>query len=214
LRPPDTENLLAREKDALFQVSQGYTGYDEDGLQLVVHGKSLVGLGANCPGPWGTPADTITRALREIDEAGPTIEAISPFYETVAVGRVGQPPYVNAAALIDTVLSGEALLRLLKAIERRAGRRGGSPWGSRTLDIDILDHKGLVSHWRGRHPRFARPGPRPLILPHPWIAERPFVLRPLLDIAPEWRHPVLKTNVRTLWQRAARRREGQVVRRL
>jgi 2-amino-4-hydroxy-6-hydroxymethyldihydropteridine diphosphokinase len=181
---------------------------------LAVHGKSLVGLGANCPGPWGTPADTITRALAEIAEAGPRVVAISPFYETAAVGRAGQPPYVNAAIVIDTPLSGEALLRLLKRIERRAGRRGGSPWGARTLDIDILDHKGLVRHWRGRVPRFARPGPRPLILPHPWVAERPFVLRPLLDIAPEWRHPVLKTSAAALWHGVARGREGQVMRRL
>lgn len=181
---------------------------------MATHGKTLVGLGANCPGPWGRPSNTITRALREIAHAGVAVEAVSAFYETAAVGRAGQPPYVNAAALIDTSLSGEALLRLLKRIEVKAGRRGSSPWGARTLDIDILDHKGLVRHWRGRHPGFARPGLRPLVLPHPWIEKRPFVLRPLLDIAPEWRHPVLKTSVRALWRQVARAREGQVMRKL
>ncbi|MGH6734501.1 MAG: 2-amino-4-hydroxy-6-hydroxymethyldihydropteridine diphosphokinase [Methyloceanibacter sp.] len=177
-------------------------------------GKTLVSFGANYPGPWGSPADTIARAVREIAHAGIAIEAVSGLYETAAVGRASQPSYINAVALIDTPLSPEALLRALKGIERRAGRRGGSPWGPRTLDIDILDHKGLVKHWRGRHPRFARAGPRPLVLPHPWMHERLFVLRPLLDIAPDWRHPVLKRSTRELWREAATAAQGQVLRKL
>jgi len=181
---------------------------------LGTHGKTLVGLGANCPGPWGKPADTIARALREIARAGVIVEAVSAFYETAAVGRAGQPAYVNAAALIYTHLPPEALLRLLKRIEREAGRRGGSPWGPRTLDIDILDYKGRTEHWRGRHPRFARAGARPLILPHPWIETRPFVLRPLLDVAPNWRHPVTKRSARALWRAVASGREGEVMRKL
>lgn len=177
-------------------------------------GKTLVGLGANCPGPWGSPAETIARALREIADEGPTVEAVSALYETAAVGRAGQPPYVNAVALLDTHLSPGALLRLLKRVEAQAGRRGGSPWGPRTLDIDILDHKGLVKHWRNGQPQFARAGPRPLVLPHPWIEKRPFVLRPLLDVAPNWRHPVTKRSVKHLWQQAARGREGRIMRRI
>jgi len=181
---------------------------------LATHGKTLLGLGANCPGPWGRPADTIARALSEMARENVTVEAVSAFYETAAVGRAGQPPYVNAVALIDTHLPPEALLRLFKRIERAAGRRGGSPWGPRTLDIDILDHKGRIKHWRGRNPCFARAGARPLILPHPWVEARPFVLRPLLDVAPDWRHPVTKQSAETLWRRAARGREGQIMRKL
>jgi 2-amino-4-hydroxy-6-hydroxymethyldihydropteridine diphosphokinase len=177
-------------------------------------GNILVGIGANRPGPWGSPAETIARALDEIGRAGVRVEAVSALYETAAVGRAGQPPYINAAARLDTAMGPEALLRVLKRIEAMAGRRGGSPWGPRTLDIDILDYQGLVKHWRGRRPRFARAGPRPLVLPHPWIEKRPFVLRPLLDVAPEWRHPVLKTTVRALWRNAARARGGQVMRKL
>ena len=149
-----------------------------------------------------------------MERAGVTVEAISGLYETAAVGRAGQAAYVNAAALIDTALPPEALLRLLKGIERRAGRRGGSHWGPRTLDIDILDYKGRVKHWHRLRPRFARAGPRPLVLPHPWIETRPFVLRPLLDVAPDWRHPVTKRSVQALWREAALGREGQVMRKL
>jgi 2-amino-4-hydroxy-6-hydroxymethyldihydropteridine diphosphokinase len=181
---------------------------------LRAHGKILVGLGANHPGPWGGPVDTIKRALGEMEHAGIAIKAVSPFYETAAIGRARQPAYINAVAQIDTPLSPEALLRRLKEIERSAGRRGGRPWGARTLDIDIIDHKGRVRHWRARKADFARAGARPLVLPHPLMHERPFVLRPLLDIAPDWRHPVLQRSVGALWHAAREKRQGQVLKRL
>ena len=181
---------------------------------MVAISQILVGLGANHPGPWGPPRNTIECALAQLDEKGVRVRAVSCFYETAAVGRAGQPPYVNAAAIIETAMPPEALLRRLKQIEWTAGRRGGSPWGPRTLDLDILDYKGREQNWRGTVPRFARAGRRPLILPHPWIESRPFVLRPLLDVAPDWRHPVTRKSARSLWRRLAQGREGQVLRTL
>jgi 2-amino-4-hydroxy-6-hydroxymethyldihydropteridine diphosphokinase len=172
----------------------------------------LVGIGANYPGPWGTPSATINRALRNLDEKGVALVAVSELYETAALGRAGQPSYVNAVAQIETAMPPESLLRRLKQIEREAGRRGGSPWGPRTLDLDILDYQGRVKNWQGGVPRFARAGLRPLVLPHPWIENRPFVLRPLLDVAPDWRHPVTKESAQTLWRRVAHGREGRVLR--
>src|SRR6185437_16891007 len=111
--------------------------------------------------------NAIAQALGEIERAHIAVLAVSPLYETAAVGSARQPAYVNAVALLDTRLPPEALLRVLKGVERRSGRRGGRPWGPRTLDIDIIDYKGLIRHWRGRMPDFRRAGPRPLILPHP-----------------------------------------------
>ena len=181
---------------------------------MLARGKILLALGANCPGVWGTAPQTIAHALREIERANIEVLAVSPFYETEAVGRARQPAYVNAVALIDTSLPPEALLRVLKAIERRAGRRGGRPWGPRTLDIDIIDYRGLVRHWHGLQPEFPGAGRRPLVLPHPLAHERPFVLRPLLDVAPNWRHPVLKESARELWREAQGRGEGRVIGRL
>jgi 2-amino-4-hydroxy-6-hydroxymethyldihydropteridine diphosphokinase len=160
------------------------------------------------------PAETMTRALRELEAAGAHIERISSFYETAAVGRARQPAYVNAVALLDTSLPAAALLRVMKTIERRAGRRGGRPWGPRTLDLDIIDYKGLVSHWRTKRGGFARAGARPLVLPHPLAHARPFVLGPLLDVAPDWRHPVLKRSARELWRKAAADVQGRVIRKL
>jgi 2-amino-4-hydroxy-6-hydroxymethyldihydropteridine diphosphokinase len=184
------------------------------GPQLPARGKVLVALGANSPGPWGTHRETIAQALGEIGRANIGVVAVSPLYETAAVGNAKQPPYVNAVASLDTNLPPEALLRVLKGVERRAGRRGGRPWGPRTLDIDIVDYAGLVRHWRGRRGAFARAGARPLVLPHPLAHERPFVLRPLLDIAPHWRHPALKARGSELWRDASRWSEGRVVKRL
>ena len=182
--------------------------------QLLARGKVVVGLGANCPGVWGTSANAIAQALGEIERAHITVLAVSPLYETAAVGRARQPAYVNAVALLDTRLPPEALLRVLKGIERHSGRRGGRPWGPRTLDIDIIDYKGLIRHWRDGRADFARAGPRPLVLPHPLMQDRPFVLRPLLDIAPDWRHPVLGATAKSLWRKAASQRQGQVIKRL
>jgi 2-amino-4-hydroxy-6-hydroxymethyldihydropteridine diphosphokinase len=176
--------------------------------------KVVIGLGANFPGAWGGPAETIARALAELGRAHIRVTAVSPVYETAALGRSRQPPYVNAVALLDTPLSPDALLRVVKSIERRSGRRGGRPWGPRTLDIDIVDYGGQVRLWRQERGAFPDAGPRPLILPHPLAHERPFVLRPLFDIAPDWRHPALKKSVRELWRLASKRGQGAVLRRL
>jgi 2-amino-4-hydroxy-6-hydroxymethyldihydropteridine diphosphokinase len=182
--------------------------------QSLAYGKIVVGLGANSPGAWGTPAETIAQALGEIERPGIAVVAMSPLYQTAAVGNARQPPYTNAVAVLNTSLPPDALLRVLKDIERRSGRRGGRPWGPRSLDIDIVDYRGLVRHWRGGRTAFDRAGPRPLILPHPLAHERPFVLKPLLDIVPGWRHPTLGLSARELWRRVARRVEGRVLKRL
>jgi 2-amino-4-hydroxy-6-hydroxymethyldihydropteridine diphosphokinase len=182
--------------------------------QLNPRSKIVVALGANFPGNWGTPAETIAHALDEMRRAKIEVASVSPLYVKAALGSAKQPPYVNAVALLDTRLAPEALLRVLKAIERRSGRRGGRPWGQRTLDLDIVDYGGQVRHWRGRRSAYAHAGTRPLTLPHPLAHRRPFVLRPLLDIAPDWRHPALKASARELWRQAVKRGQGAVLKRL
>jgi 2-amino-4-hydroxy-6-hydroxymethyldihydropteridine diphosphokinase len=177
-------------------------------------GKVLVGLGANCPGPWGTPDETLHRALDEMAGRGVQIETVSPLYQTAALGPAGQPPYLNQVAVLATPLPAPALLRLLKEIEREAGRRGGRPWGARTLDLDILDYKGRVVGWAHGGKQAPRERVRPLVLPHPQIENRPFVLKPLLDVAPNWRHPALNLSVRQLWRQVPKRGQGSVLKRV
>jgi 2-amino-4-hydroxy-6-hydroxymethyldihydropteridine diphosphokinase len=156
----------------------------------------LIALGANMVGPWGTPRQTLMRAARELAKDGLQLRALSRVIETAPFGRPNQPNFVNAVARIDTHLPPEALLARLHAIERAAGRRRAIKWGPRTLDLDLLDYHGFI---RGRQQ--LRAGSGALVLPHPGIADRIFVLSPLAEIAPAWRHPQLHITAVQLLRR-------------
>jgi 2-amino-4-hydroxy-6-hydroxymethyldihydropteridine diphosphokinase len=145
----------------------------------------LIGLGSNVSGPWGSPRETVIRALRELDSNGTRLVIASRLVETTPFGKVNQPTFVNAAAEITTAMPPETLMRHLHDIERRAGRRRRLRWGPRTLDLDLLDYHGLVR--RG-----------PLKLPHPGIPERDFWLTPLMEIVPQWRHPVSRRSAHAM----------------
>jgi 2-amino-4-hydroxy-6-hydroxymethyldihydropteridine diphosphokinase len=153
----------------------------------------LLGLGANIAGPWGSPAETLSRALATLARAGLDELACSHFYRTKPVGGGHQPDFLNAVVATRARLAPFQLLRFLKALERQAGRRPGRRWGPRPLDIDILDYGGRRLGWPG-----ARRGRARLVLPHPDLHRRAFVLVPLREIAPGWRHPVLGAGASAL----------------
>lgn len=156
----------------------------------------LLGLGSNLAGPWGEPRAILSHALREFTKSGLRILACSSFYSTAPVGLGQQSSYTNAVVMIEGSVAPAALLRFLKRLERRAGRRLGRHWGPRQLDIDILDFGGQrIGQPRGRQ----RPGQ--LLLPHPEMHRRAFVLVPLREIAPTWRHPRSGFPVTTLLAR-------------
>lgn len=111
----------------------------------------------------------------------------SPIYETMPVGGPPQGLFLNSVWKIETSLSPEDLLRVLQLIEEKLGRKRALKNGPRTIDLDILDYEGRV-----------QAGPE-LSLPHPRLAERAFILRPLYDIQPAWVHPELGKTVRELW---------------
>jgi 2-amino-4-hydroxy-6-hydroxymethyldihydropteridine diphosphokinase len=152
----------------------------------------LIGIGSNMPGPWGTPAATVARVASELDRGAIRVTRVSTPVRTTPFGITDQPAFTNAALAITTGLAPAALLLHLQALERRAGRHREIRWGPRTLDLDILDYRGLV---------LAEPSA--LVLPHPGIAERPFVLVPIVEIAPHWRHPVTGLTATEMLARVA-----------
>lgn len=145
----------------------------------------LVALGSNISGPWGTPRQSVQRALDYLNRHPLRLVQASKLLLTEPFGRKNQPPFVNAVAVIETHLSPDALMRRLHMIEREAGRQRRLRWGPRTLDLDLLDYHGFVRAKRSL-------SIRPLVLPHPGMPERLFVLEPLASIAPRWRHPLTK----------------------
>lgn len=169
------------------------------------HGPSIVwiALGANVSGAWGSPADSLRRALAELGGDGIRILRCSAFYRTAPVGSTRQPPYTNAVVAIGSSLPPAALLRALKRLELRAGRRANGRWGPRPLDLDILDFGGRVI---GRPA--ARRAQGRLVLPHPEMHRRGFVLVPLAQIAPHWHHPRLGVTAGNLLRRMPLARRG------
>ncbi len=118
---------------------------------------------------------------------GTDVLAISPCYVSPPLGPPGQPDYRNAVLMVRTRLSPHALLECLQRIEHAWGRtRSGERWGPRTLDLDLIAHHDAVMRTAS------------LTLPHPRMHKRMFVLQPLCDIWPEWRHPWLKRTAREL----------------
>ncbi len=144
-------------------------------------------LGANLPGRFTSTAAAIEAALIEIEAQIGRIVARSRLYRSVAWPDPNDPEFVNAVALVETAHSAAAFLARLHDIEIAFGRVRGKANAPRPLDLDLIDFGGAVS----------APGENP-ILPHPRLTERAFVLLPLCDIAPDWRHPVTGRTVSEL----------------
>jgi 2-amino-4-hydroxy-6-hydroxymethyldihydropteridine diphosphokinase len=138
----------------------------------------LIALGSNLPSRAGPTAETLKAALAALEAQGVEIRKVSSFRQTPAWPNPADPPFTNAVALLDTSLQPVALLKLLHAVETGFGRVRSRPNAPRSLDLDLLAHGGTVLDVG------------PLILPHPRLAERRFVLEPLAEIVPHWRHPV------------------------
>lgn len=138
----------------------------------------LIALGASLPSRAGPPPATLRVALDALAARGVQVRKVSSFRQTEAWPDPAHPPFTNAAASLRTSLQPVAMLELLLAIETDFGRVRSQPNAPRPLDLDLLVHgKSVLNEG-------------PLILPHPRLAERRFVLEPLAEIVPAWRHPV------------------------
>lgn len=150
---------------------------------------TLIALGASLPGPDGvSPLETCRLAAVALDRvAGFRLRALSRWWESDPVPPMpGAPVFINAVARLEGAGDPAMLLAALHAIEDAAGRVRPYPNAPRTLDLDLIAQGDRVL-----------PGPRP-ILPHPRAHERAFVLLPLAEVAPGWRHPRLGDTVEAL----------------
>lgn len=144
---------------------------------------AYIGLGANL----GDPAWQLRRALAGLaDLEEVEVVQVSTFYLNPPLGPKGQPWYVNAVAQVRTRLAAEELRRSLGHLETTLGRVRGERWGPRVIDLDLLLYDGEVS----RTPE--------LVLPHPEMHRRAFVLAPLAEIAPDAWHPVFNKSAAQL----------------
>jgi 2-amino-4-hydroxy-6-hydroxymethyldihydropteridine diphosphokinase len=145
----------------------------KQGLRVVI----LIGLGANLPSALGPPQATLEAALAALEKNDVVIAQRSAWYRSAPVPAGDQPWYVNAVVAVVTRLGPVELLTLLHRVETRLGRVRRTRNEPRAVDLDILDYDGQV---RADAP----------VLPHPRLHRRGFVLLPLRDVAPAWRHPV------------------------
>lgn len=145
----------------------------------------LIGLGANLPSSAGAPDATLRAALAELAMHEIRVIEVSPLYRSPAWPDPNDPDYANAVANIETGLDLQRLMARLHETETVFGRKRSARNAPRTLDLDLIDYKGLISE--------GAPA-----LPHPRTSSRNFVLIPLRDVAPRWTHPVTNESVEVL----------------
>lgn len=145
---------------------------------------AFIGIGSNL----GDKSKNIEDAIRLVSELDSTkVVKISSFYKTEPVGYVDQDWYVNAVIKIVTNLPPKELLSSLLKIEKDLGREREKKWGPRIIDLDILFYEDLIVNEKG------------VMIPHPHLHERNFVLKPFCDIEPGFVHPIFKKDISTLY---------------
>lgn len=148
-----------------------------------------IAIGSNRPGRHGGPVAEVRAAIAALDG----VRSVAPIMSSAPLGP-SLRRYANTVVTLDSPLSPPDLLARLKAIERGFGRRRGRRWGSRVIDLDIILWSGGSWHSPG------------LCIPHIAFRGRSFVLRPLRDLAPDWRDPVTGRTIRQLHQLVDRAR--------
>ena len=158
-------------------------------------------LGGNLPSAQqGLPLATCTAALDRLELLGITIVQCSSWYRSLPLPASSQPPFVNGVVRIATTLDPVQLLDVLHFVEAHFGRRRDARNAPRTLDLDLLAYGNTISGPQG-HVR----------LPHPRMHQRAFVLKPLAELAPRWRHPVLGLTVVELLSKVSRDQSVELI---
>jgi len=164
------------------------------------HQKILIAMGANQPAGTMAPKNTLEHAIAMMGEFRLVVVAVSQWYKTPAFPPGAGPDFVNAAVRVETDLDPKDVLAALHRIEDALGRTRQARWEPRVCDLDliafgdrVLPDREAVAALMGVGPEVAgaMPAPAELILPHPRMHERGFVLVPICDVAPDWSHPIL-----------------------
>lgn len=145
--------------------------------------RAFLGLGSNM----GDSKAFIEEAIQSINDDYTKVKNIAKFYKTKAWGFKEQDDFLNTAIEVETTYNPKGLLRHLQKIENELGRERKVHWGPRTIDIDILFYDDDKIYKED------------LIVPHPYIEQRKFVLEPLCDIAPHFIHPIKNKSIKTLF---------------
>lgn len=161
--------------------------------------SALILAGSNLPTRFHAPSQLCLAGLERLESDAVQIVAASRIYATPCMPAGAGPDYANAVVRVATSLNPHVLLSSLHEVEEEFDRKRKNRWGARTLDLDLLDYDGQtlpnVNNWWAWHdlPREmqSQKAPSELVLPHPRIQDRAFVLVPLCEIAPNWQHPVL-----------------------
>jgi 2-amino-4-hydroxy-6-hydroxymethyldihydropteridine diphosphokinase len=168
--------------------------------------SALIALGGNVVSPYGPPELTLQAAVGQVARDIGKVTGKSRFFRTPCFPAGAGPDYVNAAMAVATTLDAPDLLLRLHDIEAGFGRERLQRWGMRTLDLDLLALGDLVlpdlsthAAWRALPADLQKMrAPDEVILPHPRLQDRAFVLVPLVDVAPDWVHPILGLSVRQM----------------
>jgi 2-amino-4-hydroxy-6-hydroxymethyldihydropteridine diphosphokinase len=151
---------------------------------------AVIALGSNLPGAYPTSEALLEAALAAMADFGITVQARSSWWGSLAWPDPSRPPYLNGVVLVRPDSPPIELLSRLQALERAFGRRRDRAQTDRTLDLDLIAHGRSCLHDAG------------LVLPHPRAAERLFVMGPVAEIAPSWRHPESGETAQVLARRA------------
>ncbi|WP_299551892.1 2-amino-4-hydroxy-6-hydroxymethyldihydropteridine diphosphokinase [uncultured Tateyamaria sp.] len=165
--------------------------------------KLLIALGSNMQSVVGSPTETLQNAIDSIEKAGAVVRAQSRFFRTPAVPANSGPDFVNAAIVVSAPWSSSEAIARLHEIEASLGRRRKARWEQRAIDLDLLAQDDVIRPsvavlrtWMDLPlDKQKEMAPGQLLLPHPRMHERAFVLVPLADVAPDWVHPITRESV-------------------